>query len=83
MSDGYCEPDNLSGEKNWPVSAETRVAGAYTDHITSETQGEETLGRRLDDLIATLPEIRRRKLEEHVSALMGEEIARLPNGKGD
>lgn len=78
----YAQSNIWAGRKR-TLDVETLAASAYADRIADEAQGKPTLGRRLDDLLAELPEDRRQQAKERASALIAEEAARLARGLED
>ena len=72
----YAQYNVWAGRKR-VLDVEVLADSAHADRITDETQSKPTLGRSLDDLLVELPEGRRRRVKEQVSALIHEETARL------
>jgi hypothetical protein len=68
---------NVIGGISRVLEAETRAASVYADRVIAGAEGKLTLGRRLDEIIAVLPEEDRRAVESQATALIAEASGRL------
>lgn len=78
----YAQSNVWAGRKRI-LDVETLAASAYADRIANDAQDKLTLGRRLDDLLAELPEDRRAQARQRACALIAEEAAWLAKRLGD